>query len=375
MVPTQKGLTGDVEFIAEAYPVVEFGNYDIPEGWGNALAKPTQTGVPAQWENPNTTGFESDGEEETNLYFFHSDHLGSTNYLTDKDGVVQQSIVYQPYGEVLYEEKTYSNPYKFNGKELDTETGLAYYGARYYSPELSVWYGVDPLMEKYPNSSPYVFCAGNPVKYIDPNGKACYESRSVRHAKKYQEENGGKLNTWVSKDGKHQYASVTQSQVINNNGYYEFDVSAVRMKSKKYNFILNTFDSIEESLNIREGNNDCANSGKTTTKDWRAFADVLEYVSDGADGVACGMAVTGIGMAIAPECKLVGTLAGTASDVINITVDFYEENIDNAIYRIIGTLSGYFLPSKIKTNSKRVKIIRDASSDKTIDYLTNSLCE
>ena len=74
---------------------------------------------------------------------------------------------------------------------LDTETGLAYYGARYYSPELSIWYGVDPLMEKYLNSSPYVFCAGNPVKYIDPNGKACYESRSVRHAKKYQEENGG----------------------------------------------------------------------------------------------------------------------------------------------------------------------------------------
>jgi len=133
-VPTQKGLTGDVEFISEAYPVVEFGNYDIPEGWENALAKPTQTGVPAQWETPNSTGFESNGEEETNLYFFHTDHLGSTNYLTDKEGVVQQSLVYMPYGEILSETKTYSNPYKFNGKELDTETGLAYYGARYYSP-------------------------------------------------------------------------------------------------------------------------------------------------------------------------------------------------------------------------------------------------
>jgi len=170
-VPTQKGLTGDVEFIAEAYPVVEFGNYDIPEGWENALAKPSQTGVPAQWENPNTTGFDSDGEEETNLYFFHSDHLGSTNYLTDKDGVVQQSLVYMPYGEILSETKTYSNPYKFNGKELDTETGLAYYGARYYSPELGVWYGVDPLMEKYPAFSPYVFCAGNPVRFVDVDGR------------------------------------------------------------------------------------------------------------------------------------------------------------------------------------------------------------
>ena len=73
----------------------------------------------------------NNGEEETNLYFFHTDHLGSTNYLTDKDGVVQQSLVYMPYGEILSETKTHSNPYKFNGKELDTETGLAYYGARY----------------------------------------------------------------------------------------------------------------------------------------------------------------------------------------------------------------------------------------------------
>ena len=55
--------------------MVEFGNYDIPEGWENTLAKPTQMGVPAQWENPNTKGFESSSEEETNLYFFHSDHF------------------------------------------------------------------------------------------------------------------------------------------------------------------------------------------------------------------------------------------------------------------------------------------------------------
>ena len=188
---SQKGLTGDVEFISEAYPVVEFGNYDIPEGWENALAKPTQTGVPAQWETPNSTGFESNGEEETNLYFFHSDHLGSTNYLTDKEGVVQQSLVYMPYGEILSETKTYSNPYKFNGKELDTETGLAYYGARYYSPELSVWYGVDPLMEKYPQNGAYVFCNANPVRFVDLDGKATYSSEG---------ENGNVQCQWFDSD-------------------------------------------------------------------------------------------------------------------------------------------------------------------------------
>lgn len=55
-------------------------------------------------------------------------------------------------------------PYKFNGKELDEETGLYYYGARYMQPVASIWYGVDPLTEKYPNVSGYVYCASNPIK-------------------------------------------------------------------------------------------------------------------------------------------------------------------------------------------------------------------
>ena len=47
-------------------------------------------------------------------------------------------------------------PYKFNGKQFDEETGLYYYGARYLNPVASLWYGVDPLAEKYPNYSSYI---------------------------------------------------------------------------------------------------------------------------------------------------------------------------------------------------------------------------
>ena len=65
----------------------------------------------------------------------------------------------------------YDNPYKFNAKELDSETGLYYYGARYYNPRVSVWYGVDPLAEKYPSWSPYNYALDNPIKYIDPDGR------------------------------------------------------------------------------------------------------------------------------------------------------------------------------------------------------------
>lgn len=62
-------------------------------------------------------------------------------------------------------------PYKFNGKEFDQETGLYYYGARYMNSVSSLWYGVDALTEKYPSISGYVYCVGNPIKFVDLDGK------------------------------------------------------------------------------------------------------------------------------------------------------------------------------------------------------------
>ena len=62
-------------------------------------------------------------------------------------------------------------PYKFNGKQFDEETGLYYYGARYLNPVASIWYGVDPLAEKYPTVGGYVYTLCNPVRFIDLKGK------------------------------------------------------------------------------------------------------------------------------------------------------------------------------------------------------------
>ena len=66
---------------------------------------------------------------------------------------------------------SWESPYRFNGKELDEETGLLYYGARYYDPQISAWLSVDPLSEKYPNLSAYVFSGLNPINIIDPDGR------------------------------------------------------------------------------------------------------------------------------------------------------------------------------------------------------------
>jgi len=90
-------------------------------------------------------------------YYYHSDHLGSSSLITNLDGDVVQHVEYMPFGEVFIEERnnTWNTPYLFNAKELDEETGLYYYGARYYNPRVSLWLSADPLAEKYPGISAY----------------------------------------------------------------------------------------------------------------------------------------------------------------------------------------------------------------------------
>ena len=62
--------------------------------------------------------------------------------------------------------------FTFTGKERDSETGFSYFGARYYDSDiLTGWLSVDPMSDKYPNISPYAYCAWNPVKLVDPDGR------------------------------------------------------------------------------------------------------------------------------------------------------------------------------------------------------------
>ena len=61
--------------------------------------------------------------------------------------------------------------FTFSAKEKDSETGFSYFGSRYYSSDLSIWLSVDPQASKYPSLSPYVYCANNPIRLVDPNGE------------------------------------------------------------------------------------------------------------------------------------------------------------------------------------------------------------
>ena len=90
---------------------------------------------------------------------------------------VQQVTIYYSFGGVFsttaYNRGDDLQPYKYNGKELDRTHGLDWYdyGARNYDAFLPIFTSLDPLCEKYYHISPYVYCANNPMRFIDPDGR------------------------------------------------------------------------------------------------------------------------------------------------------------------------------------------------------------
>ncbi len=110
---------------------------------------------------------------KTLRYFYHPDHLGSSSWITDGKGYAIQHLHYLPFGEDWVDQRnaSWNAPYTFSGKEKDVETGYSYFGARYYDSGLSIWLSVDPMSDKYPNLTPYAYCANNPMKFVDPTGE------------------------------------------------------------------------------------------------------------------------------------------------------------------------------------------------------------
>jgi RHS repeat-associated protein len=86
---------------------------------------------------------------------------------------IVQHVEYVPFGEVFIEERNnkWNTSYLFNAKELDEETGLYYYGTRYYDARVSIFISPDPLQEKYPNKTTYHYCSNNPINAIDHDGR------------------------------------------------------------------------------------------------------------------------------------------------------------------------------------------------------------
>ncbi len=185
-IPSLEDNIRDLEAAGIVVPSLEAGDYSRPPvGWPQPDSTnrdsicgpwpPNPFGPPITNDNVEAgyafVGYP--GVPEANQYFYHPDHLGSTNYITDAAGAVRQFAEYIPFGETFVDGHLNSDtqPYLFNAKELDAETRLYYYGARYLDPRISIWMSVDPMMEKYAGWSPYNYTIQNPLKYVDPDGK------------------------------------------------------------------------------------------------------------------------------------------------------------------------------------------------------------
>ncbi|HOF84971.1 MAG TPA: RHS repeat-associated core domain-containing protein [Treponemataceae bacterium] len=152
-------------------------------------------------------GYET-SEDSIKQYYYHNDHLGSAQLITNADGEEYERIEYTPYGELWVEKASAASnidiPYRFTGKERDEETGLYYFGARYLDPKTSRWLSADPALGDYIPGAPvndeakkrngnlpgmggvfnlvnlhlYHYAGNNPVKYIDPDGRIQFQVQS-----------------------------------------------------------------------------------------------------------------------------------------------------------------------------------------------------
>ena len=114
---------------------------------------------------------------DTTYHYFIRDHQGNVRVVVDEHGNVEEVNDYYPLGGLMSASSRWSvQPYKYNGKELETAGGLNWYdyGARRYDPVLGRWNGVDPSCEKHYSWSPYAYCKNNPVLRVDPDGKDDY---------------------------------------------------------------------------------------------------------------------------------------------------------------------------------------------------------
>ena len=127
--------------------------------------------------------FVPSGQEAMTATYNVSDHIGSVRIVVDNDGNVLERNNFYPSG-VRWDDDSpadSANRYRFNGKEEQFAFGVPYidYGARMYDPVTVRWTGMDPLAEEYYSVSPYTFCSGNPVRYVDVFGDSLWVANNA----------------------------------------------------------------------------------------------------------------------------------------------------------------------------------------------------
>ena len=211
------------------------------------ISETTQVDLPPMLDilNLQTTGTPND------IYYYHPNHLGSTSFVTDQNQTITQGFLYAPFGEITTEYNVnFGNnvipKYSFNAKELDEETGMFYYEARYYAPP--VFTSRDVMFEKYFWMSPYAYCANNPVKYVDPDGREFVDNERNR------------VRVRVLKNGNIQYkfsrktSETAKSDFISNHSESLSALSKTKQGRKCISFLNRCYTSVYINPTNESGN-------------------------------------------------------------------------------------------------------------------------
>ena len=169
------------------------------------------------------------------LHFFICDHQGNIRLVVDGSDNIKQTNEYFPYGGPWGGSNDQGfQPFKYNGKELDRVHGLDWYdyGARRYDPAFCMFTQMDPLAEKYPHLNPYVYCAGNPVRYVDPDGMKPKRREALAMADDVYDPGKAELPgnwTWINPEdfgltlpNSNGFKSAIYGRKDDNGGYSEF---------------------------------------------------------------------------------------------------------------------------------------------------------
>ncbi len=111
--------------------------------------------------------------QDSAYYVQLKDYQGNVRTVLNQNGTVVERNSYYPYGGLIDANESTFQPYKYGSKELDRENGLDLYDsqARWYDPMLPGTTTQDSKAEKYYSISPYTWCSGNPMRFMDPDGK------------------------------------------------------------------------------------------------------------------------------------------------------------------------------------------------------------
>ena len=308
---------------------------------------------------------------------YHTDHLGSSTYLTDNFGRPSHYYETLPFGEMMVEHNQstynggqYNNVYKFNGKELDAATGMYYYGARYYDPRISIFVSVDPLAEDFAGWTPYHYVHNSSVNMVDPTGMEA-------------EGWGKKGNTWEydEKITADNFESLGYDKYMESGNVYS---TTNGVADGEYSYSLNKDGSVQNSYgknktesfttprgtNINISNDD---SGLGMYKSLESTLDLFDFASSSAESFNTGNTFTkGLGT----TTSLIGPYASYKVNSIE-----YQSGIikrDRYMFRntkivassTVGFVGGRLHPAVGYGGGKATSLLFDGI-ESSVDYLNN----